>query len=272
MTEKIILWDIDKTLIDPFYEARQQALYCWEHYVQKCYPQAGTLTEEELLLTDQAALYRKDSESNQRGNIPATQQVFLDALERNGIDNPVLDFTEIKHTMQEISLKGTPHFYKGAVACLMKLRERGARCGIVTARTLDKIPENHPLRRFVDANLVFTKESGDKQTTEGRDELVKQIRQKCPDAKFLMIGDQPCDAQMAAALGADYIQPTYGNDQAYLKLVENEFKEAARAIEEAGKKSQKLAHPSGLTGAVEAIGFMPSFRIKGSGYGSSLTT
>lgn len=235
----VIFWDIDKTLLDPFYAARCQAAHAWEKIILPQHPEAGPFDEAALSLPDQAALYRKDLEGKPEENLKPLADVFAGLLSAKGITSSSLDGIVLKETMEEISLKKSPSFYPGIIAILDRLNRNGYRCGIITKRTQDEIWPQHPLHKLVDPALVFTSEETDKATDEGRATLCQRIVDAgLANTPLIMVGDQPIDALTAVAIGADYILPRYGNDDAYYEVpaIKKIFEESRQKLSDQGRE------------------------------------
>lgn len=263
----VILWDIDKTLLDPFYAARCQAAHAWEKIILPQYPQAGPFDEAALSLPDQAALYRKDLEGKPNENLKPLADVFAELLSAKGITPSALDRNALKETMEEISLKKSPFFYPGIIAILDRLNRNGYRCGIITKRTQNEIWSQHPLHKLVDPALVFTSEETDKATDEGRAKLSQRIADAgLTNTPLIMVGDQPIDALTAVAMGADYILPRYGNDDAYYEVpaIQKIFDESRQKLSEQGREFTEVRDVAALKTALmeRGISLSPAYSFQ----------
>lgn len=226
---KLILWDIDHTLIDPYHRTRAQLQHLWAEAVRPVLVQAqeylpqlqveleisrvrpallGALAEAETCCSGLSAVILEAAFGGAIAKwLPIHDEIFYAIT---GVDQSFQP--QILEIMEEVALP-QEEYYPGVLALLQALP-----CDHLLVTRRETLAAGHPLRDRFPAEHIFAAEQGLKSDELGRAWLLDAISaQREREGKALipqetiMVGDMPHDILLAADLGCRCILTTYGH-------------------------------------------------------------
>jgi len=240
-SNRLILWDIDHTLLDPNGEARLRVQHFWEECIVPVLVEAQAYIPTLNTTLDTARmdppLLKQLAEPEHCCNILFA--IILDNAFGGAVQRwtPVHDdifaaifgpnrayAADIIEIMQEFTRPGE-HYYPGILELLAELQRQGCRHALITHRdqpdaasSLSVIATDSQLHSYIESRLVFTQAQGAKSSAEGRKALIRALRDATMAANIplipeqtVMIGDMAHDAELALDLGCDFILAAYGH-------------------------------------------------------------